>query len=74
MNTSIAELMAQHGDKVAAVRKRTLELSLLPHEEIVAIEAALKGAKDFPSLDGEKYVAVLQPARTEPGNVSGLQK
>ena len=50
--------MTEHGDKVAAVRRRTVELSQLPHEEIVAIEAGIKNPNEFPTLDAEQYLGV----------------
>jgi len=58
MNQSIADLMTEHGEKVAAVRKRTLELSKMSPEQVAEIEANIKGATEFPTLNAPKYNTV----------------
>jgi hypothetical protein len=58
MDRPIAELLAEQGANITAVRARVVELSELPHKDVKAIEAGLKSPSTFPTLDAEKYQGV----------------
>lgn len=58
MNQPLDALLVEHGEKVQAVRVRAVELSKLPHQELLSATADQKGLTEFHTLDGDRFQEV----------------